>query len=358
MQNTNCRGTINSNQGSPAEAWADSRAGSEKVGRATANPAPLGVRATDTPRLSPENPPRHFGHNPGGQASLSTFGCPGSSRHAAAQGEAPSQAQAQAQPEAARPQPQGARVAYGQTYSQRARRYSHGIRTAAIEARQADAARTAGQEPSPLQQDLAAARAIAPAAGTLLAMPSCWQQPVPTPKLSPEATVAALDQLTPEQANRLVGALQGMVQTTPAFHARIVEALALIDAPAAVQPVAPRPQLSRECLSVFATLATVEQRPVVEVIEECLADMAAHLARTRHSLHLDAQDTAALNAYLDDLERQEREEDEAAARLRTTPAMRQAAAAADERERHPLPDLEEWDRTLPFGHVETALARA
>ena len=39
-----------------------------------------------------------------------------------------------------------------------------------------------------------------------------------------------------------------------------------------------------------------------------------------------------------------------------TPAMRQAAAAADERERRPADDLGEWDRTLPFGHTEAAIA--
>ena len=118
-------------------------------------------------------------------------------------------------------------------------------------------------------------------------------------------------------------------------------------------------KLSRDWLAVFATLATVEQRPVVEVIEECLADMAAHLARTRHSLHLDAQDRAELDAYLDSLERQEREEDERATRTATTPQMRLAALASDERERRGDVDDEEAARehaALGAGYVELQMA--
>ena len=39
-----------------------------------------------------------------------------------------------------------------------------------------------------------------------------------------------------------------------------------------------------------------------------------------------------------------------------TPAMRQAAIAADERERFVVPSLEEWDRPTAWGHTEAAIA--
>ena len=39
-----------------------------------------------------------------------------------------------------------------------------------------------------------------------------------------------------------------------------------------------------------------------------------------------------------------------------TPAMRQAAAAADERERVAGPSLEEWERPASWGHTEAAIA--
>ena len=39
-----------------------------------------------------------------------------------------------------------------------------------------------------------------------------------------------------------------------------------------------------------------------------------------------------------------------------TPAMRQAAAAADERERFTEPNLEEWERPASWGHTDIALA--
>ena len=308
MYNNGRSVTRNGNKGGQNQVGPQSVPSRQGMGREPLHASSVGAREERTERIRPETSALHPGRSQGGQASLSLYGIAGCGRA----------------------------------------RWADAHREAA-KAAAAQAAKDKAPSPTP-------DRVAVPAAGVALAMPQCWQQPVPTPKLSPEATVAALEQLSPEQANRLVGALQGMVQTTPAFHARIVEALALIDAPVAVQPVAPRPRLSRECLSVFATVATVEQRPVVEVIEECLADMAAHLTRTRHALHLDAEDTAALHAYLDSVERSEREEDEASARLRTTPAMRQAAAAADECERHPKPDLEEWDRTLPFGAVELALA--
>ena len=39
-----------------------------------------------------------------------------------------------------------------------------------------------------------------------------------------------------------------------------------------------------------------------------------------------------------------------------TPAMRQAAIAADERERFAVPSLEEWERPASWGHTEAAIA--
>ena len=39
-----------------------------------------------------------------------------------------------------------------------------------------------------------------------------------------------------------------------------------------------------------------------------------------------------------------------------TPAMRQAAAVADERERFVVPSLEEWERPASWGHTEAAIA--
>ena len=153
---------------------------------------------------------------------------------------------------------------------------------------------------------IAASRASVPAAGVALAMPQCWQAP----------------------------------------HA------------SAQAPTAPiRLRLSRERLGVFLALAKVEQRSLEDVLAENMADTAGRLLRTRHELHLDPYDAQVLAEYIDGLaERQqawEALEEESAA---TTPAMRQAAATADERERYPAPDLEEWDRALPFGHLEVLLA--
>ena len=320
MYNTARSGTLNGNKGGTRETRPQPATGRKSLGNLRQNASPLGTGSAPAARPLSGNASAEDRHlSRGGQASLSLFGIAGSgrARWADARRQESKATGTEVAPEAEAPpspRPPAPRVVNGQTYSHRARRYSRGIHAAAIEAGQADTARTAGQEPSPLQQDLAAAQVIAPAAGTLLAMPRCWQ-----------STARTSDAVT------------GIPVTV-------------------ASPAPLRLKLSRDWLAVFATLATVEQRPVVEVIEECLADIAAHLARTRHSLRLDAEDTAALNAYLDSLERQEREEDEASARLRTTPAMRQAGAAADERERHPLPDLEEWDRTLPFGAVELALA--
>ena len=127
-----------------------------------------------------------------------------------------------------------------------------------------------------------------------------------------------------------------------------------------MDPAPIRLRLSRERLGVFLALATIEQRSVEDVLADHVAETAGRLLRTRHELHLDPYDAQVLAEYIDGLAKRQDAWDaleaESAVRAATTPAMRQAAAAADERERHPEPDLEEWDRTLPFGHVELAVA--
>ena len=120
-------------------------------------------------------------------------------------------------------------------------------------------------------------------------------------------------------------------------------------------PAPIRLRLSRERLGVFLALATIEQRSLEDVLADSVAETAGRLLRTRHELHLDPQDRADLNAYIDGIEAIEIEEGESAARILTTPAMRVAAAAADERERFASPDLEEFARPVSWGHVEAAL---
>ena len=128
----------------------------------------------------------------------------------------------------------------------------------------------------------------------------------------------------------------------------------------AVAPPAPLAltlKITRERMAVFATLATIEARPVDEVIAECLADMAAHLTRTRRSLQLDPADRVSLERYLDSLER---DEEERTARESTTSAMLAVAAASDAREAFPHYHDEEAaefaHRCAGAGYVETMLA--
>ena len=130
--------------------------------------------------------------------------------------------------------------------------------------------------------------------------------------------------------------------------------------PVAVAPAAPLAltlKITRERMAVFATLATIEQRPLDEVIAECLADMAAHLTRTRARLHLDEAGRVSLERYLDGLER---DEEERAAREGTTPAMLAVAAASDAREAFPhFQDDEAAEyahRCAGAGYVEATLA--
>ena len=129
--------------------------------------------------------------------------------------------------------------------------------------------------------------------------------------------------------------------------------------PVAVAPPAPLAltlKITRERMAVFATLATIEARPVDEVIAECLADMAAHLTRTRSRLRLDEADRVSLERYLDSLERDEEER----AGEGTTSAMLAVAAASDAREAFPhFYDDEAADfahRCAGAGYVETTLA--
>ena len=151
-------------------------------------------------------------------------------------------------------------------------------------------------------------------------------------------------------------------QQPPARRVAVPTVVLGLAMPKCWQP-APAPirlRLSRERLGVFLALATIEQRSLEDVLADNVAETAGRLLRTRHELHLDAYDAQVLAEYIDGLaarqEAWEAQETESVTRAATTPAMRQAAIAADERERHPAPDLEEWDRTLPFGHVELAVA--
>ena len=127
-----------------------------------------------------------------------------------------------------------------------------------------------------------------------------------------------------------------------------------------IDPAPIRLRLSRERLGVFLALATIEQRSLEDVLADNVAETAGRLLRTRYELHLDPYDAQVLAEYIDGLaarqEAWEALEAESATRAAITPAMRQAAAAADEHERHPLPDLEEFARPMSWGHVELAVA--
>ena len=93
---------------------------------------------------------------------------------------------------------------------------------------------------------------------------------------------------------------------------------------------------SRDCMAVFATVATHESRELADVLTEALTEQAERWAHSRHALHIDPRDAALLDAYLDSLEadpdRLDRLEETAAYRHTTTPAMLDAARGSDERE--------------------------
>ena len=165
----------------------DRSRGSKSLEGQPSHPGELGAGSKHAARAGTCHPTSNSGPHLGGRASLSLSGIAGAgrARWAGARRQEGKASGTEVAPEVQAPSPrqqaQAPRVVIGETYGQHACRLSRGIHAAAIEAGQADAARAAGQEPSPLQQDLAATRFIQPAAGTLLAMPRCWEQPGTTP---------------------------------------------------------------------------------------------------------------------------------------------------------------------------------